>query len=252
MKPVLVALVVSLASVGAAAAADVAVPAAPAPSPPASYYPVLAPVNWGGLYLGVNGGYAFGRSTWTVPGASTGAFTTNGGLVGGTLGFNYAISGGLMVGVEGDLDWSALNGSSSVAGCASLFTSVTGFTPGSTCNTKSAWLSTARFRAGYAINRVLIFGTAGAAIGDFEVALNPPGGFVGIGPQLGWTAGGGIEFAFTDNVTAKIEYLYVDLGTISCPTGTHCAVTNAAGVTSGAASLTESLVRAGLNYKFTW
>ncbi|MGD0533455.1 MAG: porin family protein, partial [Methyloceanibacter sp.] len=64
--------------------------------------------------------------------------------------------------------------------------------------------------------------------------------------------GAGIEFAFTDNWTAKVEYLYVDLGTVSCPVGTSCPQANAAGVSTASVSLTESLVRAGVNYKFSW
>jgi outer membrane immunogenic protein len=109
-----------------------------------------------------------------------------------------------------------------------------------------------RGRAGYAFNRILIFATAGAAIGDFQVALNPPATFLSVGPQLGWTAGGGVEFAFTDSLTAKVEYLYVALGTVSCPAGTSCPAANAVGASTTSVSLTESLVRAGVNYKFSW
>ncbi len=241
-----VAMLLSLMTAVRAMAADVALPAPP-PNAPTNYYPATAPVNWGGIYLGVNGGYGFGSSNWTNAGVSTGSFRTDGALVGGTIGLNYAGYGGLMFGVEGDLDWSALKGSSSTSACAGL-----GVTTGAACETQSEWLSTARVRAGYAFNRILIFATAGAAIGDFQVALNPPATFLSVGPQLGWTAGAGIEFAFTDNWTAKVEYLYVDLGTISCPAGTSCPPANAAGVSNGSVSLTESLVRAGINYKFSW
>ena len=82
------------------------------------------------------------------------------------------------------------------------------------------------------------------------MALNPPANFVSAGPEPGWVAGGGIEVAFTENLTAKVEYLYVDLGTVSCPSGTVCPVANAAGTSTGSISLTESIVRAGINYKF--
>ena len=242
-----VAMLLSLMTAVRAMAADVALPAPP-PNAPTNYYPATAPVNWGGIYLGVNGGYGFGSSNWTNAGVSTGGFTTDGAVVGGTIGINYATYGGLMFGVEGDLDWSALQGSSSIAACAGLG----GVTTGAACETKSEWLSTARVRVGYAFNRILIFATAGAAIGDLQVALNPPATFLSVGPQLGWTAGAGIEFAFTDNWTAKVEYLYVDLGTVSCPVGDSCPQANAAGVSTASVSLTESLVRAGVNYKFSW
>jgi outer membrane immunogenic protein len=241
-----VAIALSLMTATRAMAADVPVPG-PAPIPPTNYYPADAPLNWGGFYLGVNGGYGFGSSHWTNAGVSTGNFATNGALVGGTAGLNYGGFGGFVFGVEGDLDWSALKGSSSTAACAGL-----GAAAGVACETKSGWLSTARGRVGYAFNRFLVFATAGAAIADFRVGLNPPSNFVSVGPQVGWTAGGGIEVAFTENWTAKIEYLFVGLGTISCPAGTICSLVNPAGVSSESVSLNENVVRAGLNYKFSW
>ncbi len=247
MRPIVFGILLSLVTAGRAVAADVELPAQMPPSAPANYYPAIAPFDWGGIYLGINGGYGFGSSNWTNAGASTGSFTTDGGLVGGTIGLNYAVYSGFMFGVEGDLDWSALKGSSSIAACAGLLVPA-----GAACETKSDWLSTARLRAGYAFNRILIFATAGAAIGDFQVALNPPATFLSVGPQLGWTVGAGIEFAFANNWTAKVEYLYVDLGAVSCPAGASCPPANALGVSSGSVSLTESLVRAGVNYKFSW
>ena len=239
MKPIVVAFVLSLVGVGRALAADLPLPA---PLPPASYYPAARPVNWGGVYLGINGGYGFGSSDWTNAGVSTGNFNTNGGLVGGTLGINYASNGGFLFGVEGDFDWSGLRGSSSIAACAGL-----GVPAGVVCETKSDWLSTARVRAGYTFDHLLVFATGGWAIGQIQVGVNPPGNFFSPTPQFGWTAGGGIEYAFTDFVTAKIEYLYVNLGTDSCPSGTTCGLVTAASV-----SLAENIVRAGVNYKFSW
>ena len=248
MKPIVVAILLSLVSAGGAVAADIELPAPLPARAPTNYYPAAAPLDWGGIYIGVNGGYGFGSSNWTNAGVSTGAFRTNGYLIGGTLGINFApIGSGFLFGAEGDFDWSGLNGSSSAAACAGL-----GVPAGAACQTKSDWLSTLRGRAGYAFNRILIFATAGAAIGDFQVALNPPATFLSVGPQLGWTAGGGVEFAFTDSLTAKVEYLYVALGTVSCPAGTSCPAANAVGASTTSVSLTESLVRAGVNYKFSW
>jgi outer membrane immunogenic protein len=242
MRPIIVAVMLSLVNAVPALAADVAVPMSPPPTAPTNYYPAAAPINWGGLYVGINGGYAFGSSDWSNAGVSTGSFGTNGAVAGGTAGFNYASFGGLMFGVEGDVDWSGLNGGSSVAACVGL-----GAPAGTTCRTQSDWLVTARMRAGYAFDRVLIFGTGGAAIAGIQVGLSPPGVYQSLAPQLGWTAGAGIEFAFADNWTAKVEYLYVDLGTVSCATGAGCGVLSAASL-----SLTESLVRVGVNYKIPW
>jgi outer membrane immunogenic protein len=241
MKPIVVAILLSIVSAGGAAAADLELPAAAPPRVPANYYPT--PFEWGGIYLGANGGYAAGRSNWANAGLTTGTFGATGALAGVTLGVNYAgIGGAFLVGLEGDIDWSTLKGSSSVAGCAAVI----GPPPGPTCQTSSDWLSTERLRVGYTFNRLLIFGTAGAAIGDFKVSINPPLNFFNTS-QLGWTAGAGVEYAFTDFLTAKVEYLYVNLGSLSCPSGGACGPVTAASV-----SLTENIVRGGLNFKFGW
>ena len=238
MKPIIVAVVALLAGLGRVMAADMPVPQA-APVPPLVYFPAY--YNWSGIYLGVNGGYGFGQSNWTNAGVSTGSFNTNGFLVGGTLGANYQ-TGSYLVGFEGDIDWSSVQGSSSAAACVAL-----GAAAGTTCQTKSPWLGTARARVGYAFDRLLVFGTGGAAFSGLQAFLNP-GGSISPGPsQLGWTAGAGVEYAFTDAVSAKVEYLFVNLGTVACPTATGCGP-----FASHSFSFSENLVRAGVNYRFSW
>ena len=137
----------------------------------------------------------------------TGNFDTSGFLVGGTIGGNYQW-GQFVLGIEGDGDWTNLNGTTFVTGG-------TGCGPG--CETKSDWLATVRNRAGYAFDRILIYGTGGAAFGNLQAAAGTLP--FSSSTQTGWTAGGGVEFAFTPNLTAKIEYLYVDLGNQSCGAG---------------------------------
>ena len=205
MKRILIAAALALAAGGQALAADLPPPVAPPPRAPATYVPVPAPVfTWTGIYVGVNGGYAFGDSNWTIPGfigwTPTGNFSTDGFLVGGTIGGNYQW-GQFVLGIEGDGDWTNLNGTT-YNNC------------GRGCTTQSDWLATVRGRAGYACDRVLFYGTGGVAFGDLQAASgNLP---FSSSTQTGWTAGGGIEFAFTPNLTAKVEYLYVDLGSQSC------------------------------------
>src|SRR6185437_8916943 len=81
MKAFGAALILSLSLLGAehALAADMPLPGG-APIPPASYYPVSPPVNWGGVYIGVNGGYGIGQSNYTDSKGSTGNFAANGGV----------------------------------------------------------------------------------------------------------------------------------------------------------------------------
>src|SRR5674476_1424626 len=116
----------------------------------ASVY-VTPPYNWTGFYVGINGGWGFGRSDISAP-VSSGSYDTSGGLVGGTLGYNYQM-GQVVFGLEGDIDWSDLHGS---APCA-----------GTTCETRNNWLSTARGAqpvvAGFA-------GGAGAGRAAVEIA----------------------------------------------------------------------------------
>jgi len=240
MKRLLLAGVLAFAAGGQVLAADLPPPAPPPPPPraPATYVPVPIPVfTWTGFYLGVNAGYGFGSSTWTNGLGTTGSFSTNGVLVGGTVGINYQM-GGFVVGIEGDGDWSNLNGTSSTGAC--------GFVggAGAGCETKSNFLGTIRGRAGWAWDRIMFYGTAGGAIVNVQTSLNPPATTFDSTTKFGWTAGAGIEAAITPNWTAKVEYLFVDASNATC--GVNC------GPTVGAATVkfTENVVRAGINFKF--
>jgi outer membrane immunogenic protein len=221
MKRAFLALISLVSLTGMAAAADL--PPRPAPAP---YYkaPVVAPVfNWTGFYLGINGGGGFGRSNWD----STGGFNTSGGLVGGTIGYNYQ-AGQAVFGLEGDIDWANINGTTNNA-CPLG------------CKTGDDWISTVRGRLGYAADRFMPFITGGAAFGDIK-ATTP--GFPGAtNTNAGWTIGAGLEFAVAQNWSVKAEYLYVDLGKFNC--GVSCGLTATNNV-----SFTTNLVRAGVNYHF--
>ncbi len=150
MKRLFLAGVGLLALAGAAAAADL-------PPGPGPYYkaPAYLPpaYNWSGFYLGVNGGGGFGTSNWD----SAGGFNMTGGLVGGTVGYNYQM-GPAVFGVEGDIDWSDISGSTTGGGC------VAG------CTTNDTWLSTVRGRLGYAADRFMPFVTGGGAFGNINAS----------------------------------------------------------------------------------
>jgi outer membrane immunogenic protein len=223
MKRVFLAGLGLVALASAAAAADL--PARRYEPIPQRAVPVYAPVyNWTGFYLGINGGAAWGHSSWT----STGSFDTDGWMIGGTIGYNWQATSWVF-GIEGDLDWTNISG-----------TTTTACVPG--CTTKNSWLGTVRGRLGYAFDRFMPYVTAGAAFGDIR-ATQPPG-FNSRETNAGWTAGGGLEFVIANNWTAKAEYLYVDLGTNNC--GLACGN----GFNPDDVRFRTHIVRGGVNVRF--
>lgn len=225
------AAVLSIVAANQAVAADLPQPAPP-PQAPVAYIPTVAPVyNWGGIYFGLNGGYGFGKSQWSGAGVTSADFNVSGFLVGGTLGANYQADA-FVFGIEGDFDGSWLEGT----GTDPICVAATG--PG--CETKNFWLATVRGRAGYAADRVLFYGTAGGAFGDISAGVNGAASSSFTSKTVaGWTAGAGVEAAFTDNLTARIEYLFVDFSNATFSTGVVPTV-----------SLNQNLIRLGLDYKF--
>jgi outer membrane immunogenic protein len=221
MKRLCPAFVALLALSGAAAAADLS-----RPPPVYSNSPVFVPppYNWTGAYFGINGGGGFGGSNWD----SAGSRNVSGAVAGAQAGYNYQF-GPMVAGVEGDIDWSDINGSSTTA-CA----------PG--CKTSNTWLSTVRGRLGYAADRFLPYVTGGAAFGDIRASVPGFGQFSQ--DRTGWTLGGGLEAALAANWTARVEYLYVNLGNFNC--GLNCGGISA----TDNVSFHTNVLRAGLNYRF--
>ena len=219
MKRLFLAAVALVALAGMASAADL-------PPGPPTYYKAPAfvppPYTWSGFYLGVNGGGGLGSSAWDT----TNAFNISGGIVGGTLGYNYQF-GHAVVGAEGDIDWSGLKGSTT-GGCPAG------------CSTGDSWLSTVRGRLGYAADRFMPFVTGGAAFGNINAST--PGLAGGSSTNAGWTIGAGLEFAIAGNWTAEAEYLYVNLGKFNC--GLNC------GAVTDNVSFSANLIRGGINYRF--
>jgi outer membrane immunogenic protein len=199
----------------------------PARAPVAKAPPAVALFNWSGFYYGIQGGYAWGKSNHTVAGVSSGDIDTDGWLAGGTIGANWQ-NGQLVTGVEADIAWSNVGGSGgSVAACA---------VP---CSSELNWIGTGRLRAGLALDTYLFYVTGGAAFGSFEASQAGLGS--GDDTRIGWTIGGGVEAAVSHNWTAKLEYLYADLGdknTYTTPAGTYNV------------DHKSHIVRIGLNYKF--
>jgi outer membrane immunogenic protein len=206
----------------AAQAADMPIKGPYYKGPPRS---VVSYYNWTGFYAGISGGYGWGGSDWDVPLVSN---KPKGGLIGGTVGYNWQ-SGAIVYGLEGDMSYSMIKDSTDCA-----------LGP---CEISNKWLATARGRIGYAFDRWLPFLTGGAAFGDVKatrVGVNPAGAS---DIMTGWTVGGGLEYAFLGNWTAKVEYLYVDLGKFDCAA--------ACGAVPDNVTFKENIVRAGLNYRFS-
>ena len=244
MNWILVTAIFLIAAAGSAIAADLPQPAPP-PQAPVAYVPVVAPVyNWGGIYVGINGGWGFGNANWNAGVAGTftglaGSTKDNGGVVGGTVGVNFQWDA-FVLGLEGDWDYSGINTGTTATICANF----------GTCQTGNNWLSTVRARMGWASDRILFYGTGGAAFGSIQTTYS---GVKSTTTQIGWTVGAGVEWAFADSWTARLEYLYVDLGSWSgsCSTAACLAASGAPGpAIPVSVSLTESLVRAGVDFKF--
>jgi len=219
---------------GSAMAADLPASPGPAPAPVYSRPQAFTGYNWSGLYLGLNGGGGWGTSRFDFPTTTTGSFKTSGGLVGGTIGASWQMSV-VVFGFEGDLDWARIRGSTPCPAPVAA----------SICQSNDSWLGTGRVRLGVALREWLFYGSAGGALGDVAMSVVPglPGQSV---VRLGWTAGGGIEYAFSQSASVKAEYLHVDLGAAQCPVGNCAAVVNA----PASVPFTAEILRAGLNYRF--
>jgi outer membrane immunogenic protein len=204
---------------------------------PAPVYNPVPVFTWSGFYAGVNGGYGWNSRNRNNPYFGTSDFSTsqgsNGGFVGGgQVGYNYQLvpGTGLVVGVEADLQYVDIgrNKATYLGGSPAVYSN----------NSGGNYVGTVRGRLGYAFDRFLVYGTGGFAYGD--VARNR-------GTGVGYTLGGGIEYALTNNLTAKVEALYVNLGNDSNNTSALATPTSY-GV--GSSRDDFGVVRAGLNYKF--
>ncbi|MCK0196697.1 porin family protein [Ancylobacter sp. 6x-1] len=186
-------------------------------------YPVKAPVvaplpvfSWTGFYLGANAGYAWGSGN---KGLNELDVDPSGWLAGGQVGFNYQFGNNVVLGAEADLQGSDINDSNGFYGVSS----------------KLDYFGTVRARLGYAFDNVMPYVTGGFAYGHNKIDYL---GWDESKTHTGWTAGAGVEYAFNNNWTAKIEYLYVDLGDEY-----YSNIDAKAGINS-------NIVRAGINYKF--
>jgi outer membrane immunogenic protein len=283
--------VAALAISGSAFAADLpSRKAAPVIAPP-------PPPMWTGFHVGLNAGGTWGNNngvnvtTWPVGtyasnnpsywALGNGTVSTGNGsgfIGGGQVGYDWQVpygGMGFVAGVEADIQ-----GIAGTSGGNRTLSAAYPITDGNLLNTTTAsgnlqYLGTVRGRLGYLVNPTfLIYGTGGLAYGGVSFNLtntaietNPAGAqqWIAIGnanysnTQVGWTGGGGVEWMFMPNWSAKAEYLYYDLGNVSMTsvstlsplaTGAQPAQTFRSSTYSG--RINGNLVRAGVNYHFNW
>jgi outer membrane immunogenic protein len=263
----------TILSVSTASAADMPLKA---PSPP------VATTTWTGWYGGLNIGGAWDASTSAgfalgPPGFATALAPTNtfpnslspdprGVIGGGQIGYNWQMAQWL-VGLEADVQASGYRGTASV-----FPQSTTGFNFNTTVSQSISWFGTLRPRAGLLVTpNLLFYGTGGLAFGEAKVSfstqsLNTTCFLVGVtciagsssATRAGWAAGAGLEYMFSSHWTARIEYLYVDLGSQSdtefegfAPTIAVCMVQRGGNCSNTAtATFRENIGRFAINYKF--
>ncbi len=245
-------------------------------APPAPIF-VPPPFTWTGFYVGVNAGgiWSSGSRSATLvdPGNvwlsgyfPGGIGSNNSGFIGGgQAGYNWQ-SGAFVLGAETDFDGTSLgktfNYSSAPFAGVGLPTGLLGDSLYVHAKANLDWLGTARVRIGFVAtpdNRLMIYGTGGFAYAggssNFNVYDANQGLFWGGSPsstRTGWTIGGGAEYAITNNITIKGEYLYVDLGSNTINTTGNLAAATLLPGTYATAKINydASIFRAGINYKF--
>jgi outer membrane immunogenic protein len=218
---------------GAATAADLSLPRAPvAPvaSAPAAIY------SWTGFYIGGQVGAGGSRSSWSDPVTGGNNIFTGGAafLGGGVFGADYP-SNALVLGVEGDFNWTEMNGN----GTNSV---------GDAIGAGTQWTSTVAGRVGAAFDRLLVYGKGGGAFARDRSSFTDRAGNSASNAfaRTGWIAGIGLEYGITENWLSKVEYDYLSFGTqlLNFTTATPTAY-------ASSASLSAQQVKAGINLRFS-
>lgn len=211
-----------LATVAFTALATTATLAADLPRSMPAKAPVMLPVyNWTGFYLGVNLGGAWADADLT---------SNVGGVIGGAqIGYNWQAFGSpFVLGLEADFQGSSQKEE------ATIFPV--------TAEAKLPWFGTVRGRVGYAFDRVMLYATGGFAYQHIEASATT--GIIGVSASdtgVGWTAGGGLEWAFWDRWSAKFEYLYLNTEGLDFAVGPFLISTG---------RIENHVARAGVNYRF--
>jgi outer membrane immunogenic protein len=218
---------------GTAFAADL-----PSRAAPPVFVPPPPIFTWSGAYVGAQIGYEWGTSSNSVfasPGAGVGlgSYSPNGVVGGAHIGYNYQISQ-FVVGLEGDVNGSSYRGNNAVFGGLG------------TVSTRSNVDGSIRGRVGVAWDRALIYATGGAAFGSIHDSFaNGIGVDTESTTRVGWTVGGGVEYAVTNNWSVRAEYRYTDYGSTN-----FSLLNTSGGIFTMRSHDTDNRVQAGFSYKF--
>jgi outer membrane immunogenic protein len=252
-----------------ALSALIAVPAMAADMPlKAPVSPPLPVWSWTGFYVGANVGEHWGRDSTTsamnpafaaqpngagfiavVNGSTPGTVNPRGVIGGLTVGYNFQISNFLW-GLEGDVNWLGGEATRSITGFAPPVNPLDVFTT----STRASFLATLRARAGWVFDQTLFYVTGGLAVATIKTADSF--GFSGntdiratsdSNTRVGGTIGGGLEHAFGNNWSAKIEYLYVAFDSFTTHTPSQTFAQDDIAVSH---KYSDNIVRVGLNYRF--
>ncbi len=228
--------------------------------------PGPAAYDWAGPSIGLQGGYGWGENDTAascgdgggilllsadVCGGSVGGLGGRsspvtlgqgrgsiglGGFVGGlNAGYDWQVDN-IVLGVTGDIELADMDGDTDLldAGGAKI----------GRIEAEIDWLGSLRLRAGFAVDRALFYTTGGLAVGGVELSLHDAAGGVSddSATKWGWTLGGGLDYALTDTLSARIEYRYTDLG------GIEAGDASAGG--EAKSDIAFHVVRVGLSWHF--
>ena len=252
MRRLISALLLSSAAAGGALAGELPPTVAPPRAVPYWEQSSTAPryFTWTGGYAGLQVGGSWQQLGETInapllptiagipglPGNDSTSFVAQGAVFGGHLGFNYQFAPNFVAGVEGDGEGSSVHHYG--------FSYGSGLGPYSV-ETYSNYRASIRGRLGYASGHWLLYTTGGAAWSNFSTTHNF---VVGVNSDVsnytpaGWTVGAGVEYAFMGNLSARLEYRYVDYGSLT--------VNSAAPGVTYVDRATEHSIRGGLSFRF--
>ncbi|GHB30635.1 outer membrane protein [Pseudovibrio japonicus] len=205
---------------GTSLAADLPQPVQPV-QPEISYDTpaTFSSYDWSGAYIGANAGWGFLDANGKN-GASGALDDNQDGVTAGVhAGYNFMIAPSVVLGAEADIQYNDFD--ETKAGV----------------KLESDWNGTVRGRAGYALDRTLVYGTGGGAVKNLTAKTADGKDNIN---AIGYVVGAGVEHAVTDTLTARVEYLYEDFGTQKFDFGDSTEKTR----------LNENLVRAGVSMKF--